>query len=257
MKSIKYFLILLILFSASVYSQEIYFCKSFTEDGEPIDADQTWGIKAWGSLVYILYNNGDEPIDDDIGYFFIDKYDGRNYQPFDSKVVRIETGKTWSVYNYKFTEPGKYEVYFMNSTQKRLATSTVNIILADEQSTRNRFFTSRYYDEVEFIFCQIVINGKPKNIRRSTSLSQDAGQIYIFLNSNDSLKTSILQMNVWRKTEDSMNFDEFIETKKYKVEPTWFDTFFRYIFKETGEYQVSIYNENEQLIKSNYITVTE
>jgi hypothetical protein len=88
-------------------------------------------------------------------------------------------------------------------------------------------------------------------------LSQDAGQIYIFLNSNDSLKTSILQMNVWRKTEDSMNFDEFIETKKYKVEPTWFDTFFRYIFKETGEYQVSIYNENEQLIKSNYITVTE
>ena len=128
---ILFFLLVTSLFNA----QQIFFCKSYTNSGEPIDAKLKWEIEPYGGEVFILYQNGGKPIMDPLCYVFIDKFNEGAYRPFDSRVIKVDRDDTWAVINYEFKEEGKYEIYFMNSSQKRLATSRINVVFGSELSS--------------------------------------------------------------------------------------------------------------------------
>ncbi|OGU59139.1 MAG: hypothetical protein A2V66_12820 [Ignavibacteria bacterium RBG_13_36_8] len=245
-----------ILINSQLQSQQIYFCQSHTENGEPINASIIWNLKAWGENIFILYNNGNKPIKEPILYMLIDKYTNDKYYPFDSRAIHIEKQIPWVVQNYKFTEPGKYEVYFMGSTHERLVSARFTINIEETANPQKRQISNFYYDNCELLFCQVVIGGKPYNVKKTISMSA-GGSTYIYLNNENPLNTEQLLVNVWRKKNRAFDYDEFIESKKFGMKTEWKDVFFKYKFKAPGEYKISIYNDREIQIKTGFITVSQ
>jgi hypothetical protein len=245
---------LLFIFSITLHAQEIYVCKSYTEKGEPIDASNSWEIKSGGDYLYILFDN-EEKIEDKLVYLFLDKKYDDEYKPFDSKVLRNENKKSWLVYNYKFEQPGDYEIYFMDSAQNNLATTRITIKYKKSEVDSRVNEKSMYYDNSKIIFCERVFGGEPLKEMNSTYLGGDSVKVYVYLDTQRPIRTEKLLVDIWRKKNRSFQYDEFVETKKYKVKPEWAYTFFQYKFTKKGEYKISIYNDQEILIKSGYFTV--
>ncbi len=251
----KLALLLLTVFVSSGFSQSIYFCTGHTEDGNPINSVKHLKIKPSGSYLFILFNNDGRKIKTQLLYLFIDKKTDGKFEPFDSKVLRITNDQTWTAYNYKFTEPGKYSIYFLNSKQNKIAGDTLTVELEESPYPNRSNVTSDYYYNCEFVFCEIVLGGRPIRITNRAYLKKNNGLIYAYLNNGAPLKTSVLIVDIWKKDKHAFKYDQFVETKYYRIDPTWPDAYFKYTFKEPGEYKFSVYNESEALIKTNYIQV--
>lgn len=252
---LKYIIIILAIFP-SIFAQEIYFCNSHTEEGEPIDARNLWSIKPWGSYVYILYDNEGDPIEQQLNYMFVDRYIDGSYRPFDSKAVNVKTGATWFAYNYKFTEPGKYKVYFVDRNKEELASETVTIQLESNYLNNRQGTTSLYYDGIKPVFCERVIAGKPINEFHEKSIGNiDSLEVAVFINHSSPLQTNLLKVDVWEKETRSIEYDKFVESKKYQIQPDWEYAFFKYYFTKPGDYKFNIYNQNEVLITSGFFRV--
>ena len=252
----KYLFNLLYLFiiALPLNAQNIYFSKSHTEDGQPIDADLVWDIRPFGESIYILFDNGGKPINESILYMLVDKLDDDKYLPYDSKAIHIQKSDTWVAQDYKLKEPGEYEVYVMGASRERLATARMTVEIKNPNQYANNDRTSLYYDDSELVFCQVVVGGRPLNIRKTLSLSKD-GSTYVYLKADRPINTDTLLVNVWRKSPGSFDYDEFVDSKKYRMKSDWNNVFFIYRFKGIGQYKFSVYNEKEILIKYSFITV--
>ncbi len=246
---------IIILFSfVNVNSQNLYFCTGHTSNGAPINQTNTLKIEPSGSYIFILLQNY-QKLKPQLFYLFIDKKNGKAYDPFDSKVIRLFKKKSWLVYNYKFTEPGKYKVYFLDSEQKKIAQDTLRVRLKEKYLTDKIIATSDYYANCEFLFCEIVLGGKPVHIRDKAFLKKNHGLMFGYLDNGLPLNSSKLIVDVWIKNPETGDFDELYETKRFKIVPEWSFTYFKYIFKKPGYYKFSVYNEDNVLIKSAYISV--
>ncbi len=253
----KLLIILFLVGFGSLYAQSLYFCKSHTEDGDPIDAKNVWGIKPWGSLIYILFDNEGEEIETSLNYMFVDRYMDNSFKPYDSKAVNVEKGATWFAYNYKFKEPGRYRVYFINQNKEELVSETVTIqIESDYINNQRQGTTSLYYDGIRVKFCERVIAGKIINEFRRTSV-QKYDSVAVYIGHTQPLETSMLMVDVWEKPAGSIDYDKFIESKKYQMNPSWEYAFFYYKFTEPGNYKFNIYNDKEILISAGYIRIIE
>lgn len=253
----KLFLIIFSLFSFSVLSaQQIYFTESYTEKGDPIGAKNIWSVKPWGTSIFILLDNEGKPFQGNLVYLFIDKKSDDAFQPYDSKAVNVDHKKNWAAVNQKFTQPGEYEIYFINLSQEIITTEKLTLNYPEDIGKLNRDVNSLYYDNCKLVFCERVLVGdKPFNLKNSISISNYGSNIIVHLNNQKPLKTSKLLVDVWKKKNRSYEYDEFVESKKYQLNPDWNDAYFRYTFAEPGEYKFSIYNEKETLIRAGYFAV--
>jgi len=253
----KYILITFLLCTSIVSAQTITFALSHTENGEPVDAQYNWQISNQTLSLYIILNNN-KPISAPLVYLFIDKKDRNNsYYPFDSKVIKVDGSKNWVAYNYKFIEPGTYHVYFQSADQKKIADGNVVII---RKSFDDNAFTngqSRFYEEYQLKFCEVVIAGKPMNISNLFSLRKHGRNVFFYMKSYHALNTEKIFVNIYTKKEFDFGYEEFVDSKKYKVDPTWDDTFFKYKFFKAGDYKVMIFNDNEELMATGYLSITK
>jgi len=255
MKLIQLIFLLAAFSFSGLLGQTLYVAETVTENGEPIGAFNYWKIKPWGKSLFIILDNEGNEINDNIIYLFVDKKNDESYAPFDSKAVTIESSATWVSYNYKFTESGEYEIYFINTSQEKLASLKISIE-SEEHAYTEAATRSRYYDNSKIIFCaKVLFGGTTLGVRNRTAFQESSGLIYLKLENYAPLKTSIILVDVWRKKNRTFEYDEFIESKKYRVDPEWPDTFFKYQFSETGQYKFAIYNENEVQIVSGYFTI--
>ena len=255
----KYYLVLLIILISSVasYSQSIYVAESVTENGEAIGAKNVWDIDPWGRSLYIVYDNGG-PITGDILYLFIDKFIDGKFQPFDSKVIEVKKPTSKIKYDYKFKDTGKFKIYFVNENKETLSSMLLTLRTKTESSNNKAQKSDVYYDGISMIFCKkVLVGGTPLGIVKAISLSKDSGEVYIKISHYAPLKTNMILVDIWRKGNNSFDYDEYVESKKYKVDPTWPDTFFKYKFYKPGKYKIIIYNEFDAIIKTGYITVTK
>jgi len=243
---------------ASIQAQQIYFCKSHTENGTPVDARNVWSIKPWGSLIYILFDNEGNTFDSQLNYMFIDRYIDREYRPWDSKAINVQDSATWFAYNYKFTEPGKYRVYVVDQNKKELASEIVTIQIESDYVNNRQGTNSLYYDDTKIKFCERVIAGQPINAFNKFSLSKlDSNTVTVFVNTRDAIETSVIVVDVWEKPSRSIEYDKFIGSKKYALTPSWDYVFFKYKFEKSGYYKFNIYNENEVLITAGYLEIVK
>ena len=249
MKRLKIIFILLIFPFIVSLAQSIYVSESVTEDGEVIGAKNTWDIDAWGKSLFIVYDNG-KPITNNILYLFIDKFVGGSFQPFESKVVEIEEEKNYIKYDHKFTQTGKFKIYVVNEDQETLS-SMLLTLRTDTGRETNAAESENYYDGIGLIFGEyILVGGTPLGIVKSVSLSKNNGWVYIKLSHYAPLNSNILQVDFWGKEGNAFDFDQYIETRKYKIDPIWHDTFFRYQFTKPGRFKIVFYNEFEAIIKT-------
>ena len=254
-KKFNYILTVLLLLS-TLSAQEIYFCNSYSEDGDPIDARNIWSIKPWGSDIYILLDNEDNPIDDKLNFMFVDRYIDGSYRPFDSKAINVKSGATWFAYNYKFSDSGKYKVYFVDGNKNQIASGIVTIQIEDDYVNNRQGATSLYYDGVKVKFCQQVVAGHPVNEIESGLLSaNDSLDVSVFIQHTSSLNTDIIKVDIWEKETRSIEYEKFIESKKFQIQSTWKYAYFRYTFTKPGDYKFNIYNQNDVLITSGFIKV--
>lgn len=251
---IKFLIFALLFIAADISAQSLYFSRAHTEQGEPIDAVNRLTIDPSGGSVYILLRDEKNNIEDDILYIFIDKKFDDEYKPFDSKTVRNPEKKDWLAYNYEFQDQGEYEIYIVNSAQKRMASGKISVKYRTFQPEETKETRAAYYRGADIIFAERVFNGQPFNQRSSLSLS-NGGFINVYLRMNRSFNTDKLLLDVWKKKNQDGDYVEYVESKKFKVEPEWRHTFFKYNFRSPGEYKISIHDAEEKLIGSQTISV--
>jgi len=251
------FLLFLFIGAANLSAQHIFFCEENTTTGQPIGHKIRWDVVGSEQVVYVLLTAGDEPIQGPIVYMFIDKSDDGQYYPFDSKAIKFEKEKQFLVYRYEFKESGNYSIYFQNAKQEEIAQEYVEIRLSSDAYRYNKTENPVYYEGSNVIFCQVVIDGTPINKRTVQSLSVHGSMCYIYINNFRPLNTTKFLVYFYRKDPSEFEYNDLVEIKKYKVEPTWEDAFFRYPFTQTGDYKVIIYNENELIMGNGYLSVVK
>lgn len=255
MKSFLSIILLSILIISNIKAQQVYFCKTHTTDGKPIDAQIEWTIKPWGETLEVLFDNEGKPIEGTYAYLFIDREINGKYEPFDSKAIKLEYGATWVSYAFKFVELGRYKAYFINSNQDTLGTERLTLKLEESFSATSKKLNNLYYDRIRIVFCERVIAGRIINEKSHVSMSKDGGRIHIYLISKTPLNTNKLLVDIWKQKENSFDYEQYIESKKFAMDPAWPDVFFRYRFSSPGNYKIAIYNSDEVLIKSGFIKV--
>lgn len=253
----KFVFIFILALATQVFSQQIYFCEDYTTEGEPVRQKDSWNVVGSEQTIYVILKAGDQLIKGPIVYMFIDKGDEGQYYPFDSKAIKFERDKEWLVYRYKVTESGKYSFYFQDAQENEIAQKYVTVRLSSDSYFSPGNSNSLYYEGSKVSFCEVVIEGRPINIRGTQSFSIHGHLCYIHINNFRPMNTSKILVYFWRKESKSFKYDEFFDTKKYQVSPEWSDAFFKYSFKETGDYKIIIYNENEMIIGNGFIQIIE
>ncbi len=252
----KFLLFYIILFSLNINAQDLFFCRSVTDNGQPIDADIKWKIEPYGKTISILFKSK-EILENDLFYLFIDKESDGVFKPYDSKTQRADGTKNWLQFEHKFKEEGEYEIYVMNADQKILVTNHLTTSFTDVYNSvqKNEDLSYSYYDNVKITFCERVFTNKPYNAFQSTSLSNNNGQVFVFIDNGKPLNTDIILVYIYKKKNRAFEYDDFVDSKKFRVDENWNNTFFKYQFTEPGDYKISIFNKNEKPIKNGFIKV--
>lgn len=246
-------ILIVFLLSPLVIAQHITICKAYTQAGEPIDIIYSKNISLNQTTCFLL-NTGNKKISGSTVFLFIDRTaEGVKQNQF-NKVYKIEKDKNWLACNFKFAKNGKFEIYFTDANQNRIAATTIIVGNYKETSSYQSISTNNYIN-VEAVFCENVLSGIPINPKRNVSLKSDGGLVCLFLKSNIPLNTERIHVTILRKSNYSIDYDEFAASKKYKLNSDWKDVFFKYTFTKTGEYKFSVADEKELLIKTAYITV--
>jgi len=185
-------------------------------------------------------------------FYIIEKHGNKNSLNQFVKLLRTEKGKTWMAFNYSFTDEGVYDVYFTDFTRKRIASVLVTV----KSQTKRTFEKSSVGEanpSLKIIFCDKMIGGNPIDHINSVSLSENNGLVYVYISDGKHLDTDMLLINICKKTKNE--YDKFVDSKKFKVNPSWHDTYFKYKFDSIGDYKINFFDENELLLKTAYITV--
>lgn len=232
----------------------MYVCESYTEDGEPIGATNSLEIKPYGKAVYVLFQNNSN-FDFNTLYLFVDKLSEGQFTPYDSKTLSVQNDKNWAVTNYEFHNSGIYELYFLNSTQHKLAVQKLEVKLVNENGIERITPTSRpIIGNSQFIFCDMIMNDKPVNQFTQLSISAKNGKGYAYINNYAPIGTDTINVKIWKR-QPSSSFDTLISKKKYTITPNWTDTFFKITFNKPGDYKIDVFDNFDNLIASNVLTV--
>lgn len=237
----------------AVIAQHITICKAYTQAGEPIDIIYSKNISL-NQTICLLFNTGNKKISGSNVFLFIDRTaDGSKQNQF-NKVYKIEKDKNWLACNFKFAKEGKFDIYFTDANKNRLAATTIMVGNNKETPSGQSVITNRYTN-VEAVFCENVLSGLPINPKRNVSMKSEGGLVCLYLKNNNPFNTERIHVTIMRKSNRSIDYDEFVASKKYQLNPIWEDVFFKYTFTKTGEYKFSVADANDLLIKTAYITV--
>lgn len=250
---LKTILTFLILFSTKIlFAQQILISTNYTENGSPIGLIKSKNVEL-NKTISIILNNGRDKLSDRLLFLYIEKEGSEPGSQF-TKLLRPDKNKNWFAYNYTFTAVGSYEIYFTDFTKQKIASTKVSVF-EREQTVQRKTSLGELKPKLEIIFTTKIENDLPANIKKSVSINKEGGQIYVFIADDKPLGTNKIMMNVWKKKTGSDVHDQYVDSKKYEIDSSWYDTHFRYRFTSPGDYKINIFDEKEILLKSAYIIV--
>lgn len=247
-KAIIFFFTLIVTYSA----QQIYISKGYTSSGEPIDLIYNQKTELDQSLCIIL-NNGKANFTHNFIFFYVDQVSKSLRKNILSKMIRPDKESNWMLEKFKFVNEGDYEIYFTNFNRERIADAKLTVTKKKINKVVEKP-DPEYLPNMRVLFARRIQSGRPINLVDNVSLSRDGGEIYFYIINDKPLNTSKLEIKINRK-EKTADYDKYIDTKKFQIDPSWTDTYFKYVFMNKGEYKISIFNEKELLIKTAYISV--
>ncbi len=257
MKKLKFAIFLLTVFlSFSVKAQEIYFAQSFTTDGKAINARNNWLIPSKGKSIFILFDAKDNPPKSKMLYLYIDKKQGDKYEAWDSKSVMMPDYRNWFVYRQKFKEPGEYQIYVTDKSNRELARGKLTIRVKAAPFKPETQKSAPYYKRVKLTFSEWVISGMPFRPLKIKQLSRPPDSVCVYIKHPDSLNTNKIYADIYKQNPYTKDWEQ-IDEKEYAILPSWDYAFFKLKFKDEGYYKISIYDEKREFIKSGFLKVVE
>ncbi len=251
---LKISLFMFLLLGSVVIGQELFVCENYTEDGTPVDVMEKVKIRPGGEHHYLLLKDK-KIIDGSMVYLFIDKFVNGNFEPFESNPIHLDREKNWLVYEYFFREEGRYKINIVSSSNKLLASKRVNVTVEEEYLEPQDTYYETTYSTRKIKFAEAILGGKPANIVSSLKLQRENNVVFIYLDNRAPLHTTRIRVEIERDNDGNKDFEEKVTTKKYKVQPDWKDTYFRYEFDKAGIYKFTVFNELDLMIDYGYFTV--
>lgn len=262
----KFFLIVCLTLTFHIaFSQQVYFCSNYTEEGEPIGKSIVWNIEPSGGYVYILYNNGKDNIITSELSLLINKLSNNKYHKYDTRSITVENNKNWTMYDYLFTEAGDYKITILDANSKELAKDYLSISIIeksqqeetvyDEKNSKNKNILDTYfYESSELTFCAgIDKNGKAIDPNSTWTIGKDGGFVYCLIDNKAPLKSDQLIVDIYKKK--GSDYSKFVDTKYLDVESEWHYAYLKYTFYDPGEYKFNVYNKDEVWINTEYVTI--
>lgn len=247
--------LLILIFALSTFrinAQSMLVCKYVNNNGEAIDLYNYNDIPLNIPVNILIRKNSNTPHNSSF-FFSIERIEKNNrINSLDKAITFAE--KEWTEIKYNFLRSGPYELVLKDRSKRIVKTIPLIIkpsnreILADERSAVK-------YQSATAIFAKRIFEEKPQLVTNSISITEDEGQVYVFLVTGGPVNTDILSVKVWKKSDYSAQFDLFVESKKFSVVPTWESTYFKLGFKEAGSYKIFIYDQEELLIKTLFCQV--
>lgn len=259
MKKLALLLTGLTLFALSAVAQSVVLCEDYNKTtGEPSGIYKTWDIKSDGGYIYVVYQQP-RKISSGSWYLYIDKDwdDNGKYSAYETIELDEETSKNWIMYDFKFTEKGKYKIDIMKDGVSQ-ATTYTTIQFADGEedkssSSDDEEVDTYYYENSEIIFCESVsADGDPE--MESTEFKADrtgSREVTIYLSNDKAFKTTKMYIDIY----DSKS-NEKVDDYSIDVESEWDWVKFKHTFTRPGEYYVDIYNADDIFINTATLTIT-
>ncbi len=114
----------LCLVSFSLSAQKIYFCRGYSETGEPKGSADTWAFSEKGIEVVLLYNNGKTTFGFATIFFLVEEKTTKETEKIEMKVSQ---SRNWEAKKYTFKKAGEYTVSVFGNDNKILTSGTVKI----------------------------------------------------------------------------------------------------------------------------------
>lgn len=253
-------IVMFVMFTISAFAQKkIEACESYDEKtGETSGVFSSWDASAKTPYVYYVFYNDGKKITEDI-FLYVDKYNEktREYDIFDTRDMVISDNKKWAMFDYDFTEGGKYKLAAANANGEILA-SVVNTInwsgeKADKKSDdSDDEVDTYYYENSEVLFCTGVSeNGEPEGESDEFTMSRGASSIEVttYVSNDKPFKTSKFYVDIYDSDE------ELVDTYEYTVEEDWDWAKFPITLKKRGEYNIDVYNADDIFVNSASLTI--
>jgi hypothetical protein len=261
MKKLSLLLLTISFFALSAVAQSIVLCEDYNKTtGEATGVYKTWDIKSDGGFIYVVYNQP-RKISSGSWYLYIDKDwdDNGKYSAFETIELDEDVSKTWLMYDFKFTEKGKYKVDIMKDGVSQ-ATTYTTIQFADGEEGKSTSededeeVDTYYYENSEIIFCESVsADGDPESEATTFKANREGTrEVTIYLSNDKAFKTTKMYVDIY----DSKS-NEKIDDFTIDVEVDWDWVKFKQTFTKPGEYYIDIYNEDDTFINTATVTITK
>lgn len=247
----------------NINAQRLYFCDSYTANGEPIGSNTKVACPAEGGFIYFLYQNGNTNLSQGSYYIYVDKLSVNDYLPFDVKMVTADPAVSWFVYDYNFMTTGDYRVTIKNPDMTAMTNEYITLIpeeissLASSGVVDDASSTFYYsYSTFEATTSVNATTGETPGSFEIFSIDPElGGRIYFKVeNAGKALNTQSLSVFIDKK--DEYGTSNIYDTKFYPVvsqSKSW-DSFY-YDFYSTGEYTITVYSATMVFINTLDITV--
>lgn len=288
--------IVLLLFSFSLSAQKLYFCKGYSETGEPKGVSEDWPFESKGTQVVFLYNNGKTTFNFASLFFVVENVTTKTSDKVEYKVAQ---NRNWDAMKYTFKEPGYYSVSVFGNDSKLLAKSVVKIgeskakeVVREKEEVKKAEPVEKveakatvevkenvakesiaeknieqveskeakevlYYDDIRVIFSEQVKGGKIINEKTNFKMGELGAYVEIILQSAKPLNTNAVTVDIWKKENDNNLFSEHTDEHEIKVDnKTKFINFHRSFFKP-GDYKISFFNADLVWMTTGYVTISE
>lgn len=206
-------------------------------------------------FVYVQVNNYGEPMNTDA--FVVDAYKKTNgtYVFVETKTFDVQSEKSASYFKYFPPATGEYRlsVYTKNFTFINDGYVTFNL-KGSSTSTSSKTGSSYYAkSKIHFTYDAAYVL-KSEYYYNEFSIGKEGGYIYVVVdNYPDKLNTEGITVEVWKKKGNK--YDSFVEEKKFTITGTLDYTYFKYTFKETGDYKISFFTKDGAWINTGYVTI--
>ncbi len=175
--------------------------------------------------------------------------------------LKVGSNKNWVADYFEFLEIGKYTVCVKDEKGYVLAISDVFLRGNAEKNVEDDSFKMNNADKTAYFALSRIAfgdgfkEGKLINEGNTFKVEGKGKYIAVLLSSNDSLGTTKLMMDVWKKRGDDQAYNEHIDAKEFKVDSKSKMANFHYSFRKPGDYKISVFTKDFVWINSAYIRI--
>lgn len=220
----------------------IVLCESYDDYGKASGINTSWVIEKSGGFIYVLFNNN--AVIKGSLWLYVDKQNSKGtYDPSGTKTFEVKSGSKWAVFDYNFTEAGKYKISAVSSSGTELAVSYATISFKSSSTTTantNTTNTSSDYSsgDKSITLCEKYDTyGKASGIYKTWTIKETGGYVNVVYNNGGKNITGALWLYVDKKNSEGDYVAYDTQTFETGSGKTW--SAYQYTFKEAGEYKIS------------------